>query len=289
VFPRIGFHFSMAKGVSEAVRKAQELGCTAMQIFPGNPRGWVQKPMDPGDAAESKNLRNQFNLRPLVVHLPYLANLASPDRYLYKKSSDMLLNAMDKCTLLDADFLNIHVGSSRSGTRQEALARIADALNRALKKFDSGSRTIILLENTAGGGSELGGTFEDLRDIIRLIRRRDRIGVCLDTAHLFGKGFDLRNESSAGKVLREFDNIVGRPFLKLIHFNDSKAALGSKNDRHQHIGRGLIGDRGMKAVIRLAVSRRLPLIMETPYVKTGDDRNNLKKALSYLGLKKIRS
>jgi len=278
---RYGFHFSIGKGLAAAVEEAARLGCTAMQIFPGNPRGWDQKDLDPGDAAEFKRLTSVKDIRPVVIHLPYLPNLASPDKAMYRKSVDVLAGAVRKAGLIGADYVNAHAGNAMSGERSEALKRVARAVDAGLAADRTG-KVSILIENSAGGGTEVGCKFEDLRGILGSVKDKKRAGICLDTAHLFAGGYDLRTASAVRDTIAEFDRIVGLKYLKVIHYNDSMSDMGSLHDRHQHLGRGMIGKKGMKSLLNHPKLSGLGFIMETPKASEADDRRNLKTLKSFL-------
>jgi deoxyribonuclease-4 len=272
---RYGFHFSIGKGLAAAARDAAGLGCTAMQVFPGNPRGWEQKDLDPADAEEFRRLTLEHDIRPVVIHLPYLPNLASPDKALYARSVAVLVGAVRKASLMGAEYVNAHAGNAMGSGRTGAMRRVASAVDTALRAVKD-RKVSVLIENSAGGGTEVGSRFEDLRSIIGFVKDRKRAGICLDTAHLFAAGYDLRTPASVRKTIGEFGRIVGLTYLKALHFNDSMTEMGSLHDRHQHLGRGTIGKAGMKALVNDPRLARLAFIMETPKATEADDRRNLR-------------
>lgn len=278
---RYGFHLSIGDGLANVPEKAKETGCTSIQIFSGNPRGWYQKEFDKPDLALFKQKINEYDIQPVIVHMPYLPNPASPDKSLYVKSLNTLIDVLQKAEQLNAEYVNMHVGKAMGSSFERAVNRVIKAINTALKKTKK-SKIILLLENTAGQGTEIGNRFEHLKTIISKIDNKGRIGVCLDTAHLFEAGYDLRDKNRVEKTFTEFDKIVGISYLKLIHYNDSMTEFNSQKDRHQHIGKGMIGEKGMNAIINYQPLIHIPFIMETPKKKTGDDIMNLKTLKKYI-------
>jgi len=277
-----GFHFSLKKGISGVPDLIKEMSCTTGQIFSGNPRAWHQKELDENEATFFKEKRTNYKIGPMLIHMPYLPNLATPDPKMYEKSVNILVQELKKCEKLSIEYLNTHIGKSMGDNIENALKRVISAIKTAIKKTEN-SKTIILLENTAGQGSEIGYKFEHLKKIIDAIDEKNRIGVCLDTAHLFEAGYDLRDEKKINETFNMFDKIIGYKYLMAIHYNDSLTEFNSHKDRHQHIGKGYIGDKGMKAIINFPPLQNLPFIMETPVNNEGNDEMNLKTILKYLG------
>ncbi len=278
---RYGFHLSIGDGLANVPEKAREIGCTSIQIFSGNPRGWYQKEFDKPDLALFKQKIEEYGIQPVIVHMPYLPNPASPDKSLYAKSLNTLIDVLQKAEQLNAEYVNMHVGKAMGSSFERAVNRVIKAINTTLKKTKK-SKIILLLENTAGQGTEIGNKFEHLKAIINKIDNKEKMGVCLDTAHLFEAGYDLRDKYHVEKTFTEFDKIVGISYLKLIHYNDSMTEFNSQKDRHQHIGKGMIGEKGMKAIINHPRLIHLPFIMETPMKQTGDDIMNLKILKKYI-------
>jgi deoxyribonuclease-4 len=277
---RYGFHLSISGGVRFAAEEAVRLGITAFQIFPGNPRGWEQKPIAPEDAEEFRKIVKTHGLGPILLHLPYLPNLASPDKAMYRKSVAVLKGAVEKAGLLEAEFVNAHAGNAMSGDRTGAIKLITEACDTALAADRTG-KVQILIENSAGGGTEIGARFEDIAAILSSAKSKGRIQVCLDTAHAFGAGYDLRTPQAVKKTLAEFDHVIGLKHLKAVHFNDSMTAFASNHDRHQHLGKGEIGRTGLKALFLDKRLLKIPFIMETPKATESDDRMNLKTIRSF--------
>lgn len=261
--------------------EAKERGINTVQIFVGNPRGWYQKDPEESDIRVFKEKMKEYDISPLVVHMPYLPNPASPDKDKYKKSCDSLVDQFRKSAMIGAEYLNIHIGKAMGSTYEQALERIVKAVQGTFQKVEPG--VMLLLENTAGQGTEIGTRFEHIRDIIDRVAEKDRLGVCLDTAHLFEAGYDLRDEKSVKATFKEFDKMVGLKYLKVIHYNDSMTDYESHVDRHWHIGKGKIGAKGMRAIINHKPLKNSPFIMETPVKEPGDEKRNLNTLKSYLG------
>jgi len=273
--PLLGAHMSIAGGVAEAISRAHRFGCTAMQIFVGNPRQWRRMEVTPDMGRDFGRRCPRLGIRSVVAHANYLINVASHDRRIREGSERSLAHELSVCGRLGIPYLILHPGSCDSPDR--GIQRVARALDRALEeteRWDVG----VLLETTAGQGNCLGHTFAQLADIIGLIRLNRRVGVCLDTAHVFVAGYDIRTPKGYNAVMEDLDSAVGLPRLKAVHVNDSKGALGSRLDRHEHIGRGEIGSTAFRCIMRDARLRRLPKILETPKAEQGGewDRRNLR-------------
>lgn len=281
---RIGFHVSIAGGISNSVENAEEIGCSAFQIFTRNPRGWVAKPLTQNDADLFKQRLSKSDIKPesVIVHMPYLPNLSGPSGEFYNKSVQALEEEVQRCSSLGIRYLVIHLGShmgkgTESGIIQ--LTRAIDAAMRGRDKAGSRNRVTILLENNAGQKNSIGANFEELCSILdRVDSRKEDIGVCLDTCHLLVSGYDIRSIGNVEKTLENFDTVVGLRELKVIHLNDSKGELNSHLDRHQHIGLGSIGREGLAAFVNHRATRNLTFIMETPIDKTRGNKENMAAA-----------
>lgn len=271
---RVGFHVSIGGGWSKVVDRAVALGCDTLQIFSRNPRGWAYEELDPAEAKEFIKQREAKNLYPLIVHMPYLPNLGTDDAELYNKSVDSLKVELQRAALLGAPYLVMHVGKYGKTSEQDALDRVIEGINIVLGEVKND--VILLLENTAGQGSEVGYTFEQIKYIIDRVDDKSRIGVCFDTAHAFEAGYDLSNKDAVYKTVDEFDRIIGLDKLYVVHLNDSKTPLGSRVDRHWHIGEGYIGREGFYHIIHHPHISKLPGIMETPRKKPEDDKKNMR-------------
>jgi deoxyribonuclease-4 len=270
---RIGVHVSIAGKIYEAIDRGRELGCQTIQIFSRNPRGWKVTKLDPEDAAEFRKRKEESGIFPVLVHIPYLINLATPDKELAKKSIKAYTEDLKRADMLGAEYFVTHLGSHVGSGEDAGIKRFAESMNEILSKAKP--KCTILLENTAGSGNNLGYKFEHIKKIISLIKEKERIGVCLDTEHAFAAGYDISTKSGLDATLEELDDEVGLDKLKAIHFNDSMVKLGSRKDRHQHVGEGEIGKAGMKRIVKHPKLRELPFIMETPKKGPKDDLMNI--------------
>jgi len=273
---RIGVHVSIAGKIYESVDRAAALGCDTMQIFSRNPRSWKASAISEEDAGEFKRRAEEKNIRPVVVHIPYLINLATPDSALYRKSIRAFRDDLKRADHLGADYFVTHLGSHVKSGEEAGLRRLTDALNEIIKT--ARPRVMILLEVTAGSGSWLGYRFGHIRRIMDGLRVSENIGVCIDTAHLFSAGYDIKTKQGLQKTLGDLDRLIGLEKARVVHFNDSKAAMRSMVDRHEHIGKGLIGLAALSRVINHPRLKNAAFIMETPKESDRDDRRNLKIA-----------
>lgn len=259
----IGLHISGAGSIDMAFDRAQELGATTFQVFTRNPNQWKFKPLDEGAAAAFREKRKTSGFERVVDHMPYLPNLASPEKATKKISRYTLDEELKRCDALGIDYLVIHLGSHLGKGSAVGIANIAEACNEAIGQSSGGST--ILLENMAGQKNCVGARFEELRAILDRVSDVRRVGVCLDSCHLFAAGFDLTGEEAVANTMGLFDQVVGLSRLKLIHLNDSKGVLGSRLDRHENIGKGKIGRTGIRALLHYPGISERPLVMETPY------------------------
>ncbi len=271
----LGMQVSTEGKIYHALQRAQELGCDTMQIFSRNPQRWRENFLDAGDLEEFLRLEEKFKIRPLFIHIPYLINLASPEPLLYKASIDAYIEDILEAQIIGADYIVTHMGSHKETSEDAGLKRLTEALNIIINKTKS-SEVGILLENTSGSGSWLGYKFAHQKKIIQGLENKERIGLCLDTAHAYLAGYDISSKAGLEAMLDEIEEAVGIKMIKMIHLNDAKGALGSKHDRHDHIGKGSIGLEGMKRIINHPKLRNLPFILETPKKTEGDDTMNLK-------------
>jgi deoxyribonuclease IV len=275
---RVGFHVSIAGGISNSVNNAKNLGCTAFQIFTRNPRGWAVNPILRSEAFSFKNklAASGIDRTSVVVHMPYLPNLSGPPGEFYQRSVKTLKEEMQRCELLGISYLVIHLGSHMGKGSKSGIAQLVSALSTACPHSKSPNEVVVLLENNAGYRNNVGGKLEELRLILDKLNNSERFGLCVDTCHLFASGYDLRTYESVNHVIEKIENIIGLKALKVIHLNDSKGPLGSNLDRHEHIGLGSIGRGGIAAFINHATIKALPIIMETPIDKRRGDEGNLK-------------
>ena len=278
--PLIGLHISIEKSLDLAFERAQEIGCTTFQIFTRNPRTWRFKPLEENQTDAFRDKRAKSGFKFLVAHMPYLPNLASPDKATMKASRLSLSEEVRRCDALEIDYLVTHLGSHLGGGTMLGVKNVSDAVNQALASSNGG--TMILLENMAGQKNSVGSRFEELRLILDRIRNDERVGVCLDTCHAFASGFDLSGPEAVGQSMAVFEDAVGYDSMKVVHLNDSKGVLGSNLDRHEIIGKGRIGMKGMKAFLHYKGINERPLIMETPYANLGATKQSLSLVRSLL-------
>jgi deoxyribonuclease-4 len=272
----LGAHTSINGGVSIAVDLAEKLGFTAMQIFTKNNNRWYSKELNENEIEKFRMRLESSKIKFVVAHDSYLINLCSKELEMLNKSRDSFLDELKRCELLGIPHLNFHPGAHLGLGEEEGIKIIAESLNIAHANT-KGYKVSSMIEATAGQGSSLGYKFEHLQKIIELVDDKSRMTVCIDTAHIFAAGYDIRNASNYNKVIDEFDNIVGLEKLKCMHMNDSKKPLGSKVDRHEHIGKGFIGLEGFTNIMNDNRIMHIPKILETPKGKEQlEDLANLK-------------
>jgi deoxyribonuclease-4 len=269
--PRLGAHLSIAGGLPRAVDRAEASGCRALQIFTKSAGQWRARPLDAAEIALFRRRVRQTGIRPVVAHNSYLINLAAADRALRRRSVDALLEEFDRAEALGLDGLVMHPGSYTSGTEDGGLILIADGL-AAILEARPAARTRILLEHTAGQGTNLGHRFEHLARIIDRLGGSRRVGVCLDTCHLLSAGYDICSPQGYDATFRQFGRIVGLSRLKAFHLNDSKKPCASRVDRHEHIGRGCIGVEPFRWLLNDPRFAKLPMLLETPKLETPQSR-----------------
>lgn len=273
---RIGIHTSTAGGVQNAAERAYRLGCNTLQIFSSSPRRWAPYELGQPQYDEMNRLRAHYDLRPLVVHTNYLINLASSNERFLQMSLGAFRGEVERALLLCAEYLVLHPGSFRGADREQGLLRTAAAIAASTQHLDllKGGLTI-LIENTAGAEFSLGGSFEQVAEVLERLQRIVPVGACIDTCHTHVAGYDIVSEEGLAQTLRHLDVTIGLNRVKVWHCNDAKAARGSKLDRHEHIGKGMIGKETFR---RLLNDRRLApaaFIAETPIDRPGDDRRNV--------------
>ncbi|MDD5432438.1 MAG: deoxyribonuclease IV [Candidatus Omnitrophica bacterium] len=271
----LGVHVSGAGKIYEAIARAEELGCNTMQVFSRNPQRWRENQIGQEDVAEFVKRAQNSGIKPIFIHIPYLLNLASPDYVLYRASMKAYVEDMHEASLLKADYIVTHMGSHKQTSEKSGLKRLITALNRILEKTKESS-VGILLENTSGSGSWLGYKFSHQKEVIDNLKQKERVGLCLDTAHAYVAGYDISTKNGLEEMLDEIDNLVGLDLVKLIHLNDTPAELGSHRDLHAHIGKGSIGMKGMERIINHPKLKKIPFILETPKDSEHADEMNLK-------------
>ncbi len=274
----IGAHMSISGGVSKALPRGEETGCAMIQIFTKNASQWKAKPLEFEEVDRFKKAVDESGIWPVVAHDSYLVNLASPDDALWTKSKNALKDEMTRAELLGLPGLVIHPGAHMGTGEERGLERIAaaiDELHRATEEYG----VKILLETTAGQGTNLGYRFEHLAAIIEMVDDDGRLGVCFDTCHTFAAGYDQRDAASCRKVFKEFDGVIGFDRLEAMHLNDSMRDFNSRLDRHEQIGQGKIGIEGFRFIMRDRRFAEIPKILETP---KGEDNGWDKKNLAVL-------
>ena len=259
---RIGAHMSVAGGVSNAIARAQLHGCEALQIFAKNANQWLGKPLADEEIRRFRELAESSGITPIVSHASYLINLATADPALRAQSITAFVDELDRADALGLRGVVIHPGTCTSGTEDEALRRIADAIATAFASRPDG-HAMVLLEHTAGQGRTVGHRFEHLAAIIQHLHGSPRVGVCLDTCHLVASGYDISSAHGYEETFDAFDRIVGLPRLVAFHGNDSKRPCGSRVDRHEHIGEGCLGLEPFRRILHDARFAGLPILIET--------------------------
>ena len=261
--PRLGAHMSIAGGVSQALVRGQSIGCEAIQIFTKNQRRWTEPEIPPEEIAAFKRLQAETGIHPIVSHNSYLINIGSPDDGLWQRSVNSLIRELERCEALGVPYMNMHPGSHLGAGEEAGLKRIAEGLD-AVHRATSGFQVMTLLETTAGQGSNLGYTFQQLARIIEMVAKPERIGICFDTCHAFAAGYELRTPEGYRETFEEFEAVIGLERLKVFHLNDSQGELGSHLDRHVHIGQGKLGLEAFRLLLNDPRFRDHPMLLETP-------------------------
>jgi len=260
----VGPHVSIAGGVSQAPLNATQLGAKGFGMFTKNQRQWNAAPYSEAEITAFKQnlITHRYPVKSILPHAGYLINLASPDGAAWSHSIDAFTDELERCRQLGLDRLNLHPGSHLGKLKpSEAIQRVADAVNESLRRTEG---VTVVLENTAGAGFTMGATFEDLAAMIKGIKDKKRVGVCLDTCHLFAAGFDLRLAKDYETIFKAFEKTVGLNHLNGLHLNDSKGDLGSHRDRHESLGKGFLGWKLFERIMRDARFEDIPLVLETP-------------------------
>jgi deoxyribonuclease-4 len=262
-YPPLGAHTSIAGGIHNAIYSGAQIGCDVVQIFSKNQLQWKGKKTRQEEVDQFRAAIAETGVYPITVHDSYLINLASPNPETFRKSFNAFTDELRRCEFLGISYLVMHPGSHMGRGEAAGITTIAEALRKSYTDAECQS-TVVLLETTAGQGTNLGSTFEQLRDIIDQSRLEDRIAVCVDTCHIFAAGYDLRTMESWSETKARFDRILGLKNLKVFHLNDSLQELGSRVDRHARIGKGKIGLAGFSALVNDPDLRHIPMILEIP-------------------------
>ncbi len=280
----IGAHLSLAKGLHKALYKAEACGCTALQIFTKSSGTWKERILLPEETVAFAQAREKTGIHEIASHTSYLINLASIEKKKHRLSCDALRNELVRSSMLKIPYVILHPGSHMSAGEEKGIRQIAESINRIFKQTPK-IKTKLLLETPAGQGTCVGHTFEQLASILELIDNQKLIGVCLDTCHIFAAGYDIRTERSYEKTLADFDSKIGFRHLYMIHLNDSKKELGTRVDRHEHIGKGHIGLKAFELIMTDKKLQGIPKIIETPKGKNGEDMDRVNLGL----LKKLQT
>lgn len=273
---RIGIHTSSAGGVQNAAERAFRLGCNTLQIFSSSPRQWAPYELGRPQCEMMKQIREQYDLKPLVIHTNYLVNLAATNDVFLKKSIEAFRGEIERALALCAEYLVLHPGSFRGANRERGLLQTAAAISAATTGLDLDKGGLrILIENTAGAEFSLGGSFEQVAEVMEHLRGITPVAACIDTCHTHVAGYDIVTESGMRETLARLDSTIGLKNVPVWHCNDAKAARGSKLDRHQHIGKGTIGLEPFRRLLNDPRLAHAAFIAETPVYQPGDDRRNV--------------
>ena len=271
----LGAHQSIAGGVENSLARGLEAGCDTIQIFVKTPNRWVSKPLAEENVIAFREAVAETGIWPVFAHSLYLINMATPDEALWRKSLDALVDDLERCEQLRLPGLVIHPGSHMGSGEEAGISRVAAALDAVHARLP-GYDVQVWLEVTAGQGAHLGSTFAQLRGMIDAVKESERLGVCFDTAHAFAAGYELRTREGYEATWHEFDETLGLDRLRAIHLNDSKRELGSRVDRHEHIGKGLLGLEPFRFLLNDPRFRGIPMTLETEKSKDlVEDKENL--------------
>lgn len=268
----LGCHVSIAGGLAKLVERTLDLGCNTIQIFSRSPRGGKAKPFDPIEVVKFREDMAKNQIAPIVVHMPYVLNLSAETDDMFNYAKEMLVEDLDRSNTLGARYLVVHAGSHRGKGEEFGLKRMVQSITEVMATYKGECQ--LLIENTAGGGSELGYSIEQLKYLLDEISHH-MVNICYDTCHGFSAGYDITTVEKAGELVELIDSSIGIDRIKVIHTNDSKYPLGARKDRHEHIGKGHIGIAGLKALLNNRKLGDKPFILETPVDDRGDYASNL--------------
>jgi len=274
---RIGVHLGTAGGASNAVERAREIGANTFQIFSSSPRMWRAPKVDPAQAARMRALRGKLDVGPLVIHTSYLVNVCSQTEDVRRKSVEAFRGEIERALAWGAEYLVLHPGSWKGLTRDEGLKLAAESITKAIEGLEwQGTPFSILIENTAGAEFSLGGSFEQVAELVARLRATAPVGVCLDTCHTHVAGYDLVTAEGYEQTVMLAAATVGLDAVKVWHCNDAKAERGSKLDRHEHIGQGTMGVEAFRRLLNDARWGHCAFIAETPVDEPGDEERNVR-------------
>jgi deoxyribonuclease-4 len=280
---RVGAHLPLGLGMVRAADRAAEIGADAIQFFSDNPTAWRRRAGPPRELAAFRRRLEILGVEPLAIHASYLVNLAGPDPEFFERSIAVLAHELRNASTFGARFVNVHIGSHRGRGPEFGVARIAEAVGRSFAAGGDGiaPETVLVLENSAGGGFGIGATVEELAAILRAIDATgiaaDRVGICLDAAHLWGAGYAISDPREVDALVSAFDAQIGLERLRMVHLNDSRSELGSNTDRHQHVGAGRIGAAGLGRLLLHPALGHVTFYIETPGMDEGYDAVNLER------------
>ena len=274
---RIGVHLGTAGGASNAIERAREIGANTLQIFTSSPRMWRAPKPDPKQCERMKALRASLDVGPLVIHTSYLVNVCSYTETVRKNSVIAFRGEIERALAFGAEYLVLHPGSWKGMTRDEGLKLAAESIERAIDGLQwQGTPFHILIENTAGAECSLGGSFDQVAELVTLLRAHAPVGVCLDTCHTHVSGYDIVSREGYEKTMQEAAATFGFEAVRVWHCNDAKAARGSKLDRHEHIGQGMIGVEPFRWLLNDARFAHCAFVAETPVDEPGDEERNVR-------------
>jgi deoxyribonuclease IV len=273
---RIGVHLGTAGGASNAAERAREIGANTFQIFSSSPRMWRAPKVDPKQAERMRELRAEFDVGPLVIHTSYLVNVCSQSSEIREKSINAFRGEVERALTFGAECLVLHPGSWKGLTREEGLKLAADSIQRAIDKLPwQGTQFHILIENTAGAEFSLGGSFEQVAELVQLLRNHAPVAVCLDTCHTHVSGYDIVTAEGYAETMSKVAATITSDAVRVWHCNDAKAARGSKLDRHEHIGEGMIGVEPFRWLLNDPRFDHCAFVAETPVDEPGDEERNV--------------
>ncbi len=282
----LGAHVSIAGSISRSVARAKDIGCETFQIFTKNQRQWIAPPLDEDDVSEFRTLLSRSGMGPVIAHDSYLINLGAPKDEVFERSVEAFTDELERCSKLGIGFLVTHPGSHVGSGDDNGISRIAEGLEMAWSRFECSpsaeERPMVLLETTAGQGTNIGHTFDQLAMIMERTGIKEHIGICFDTCHAYASGYDITTRETYRETMSSLEKAIGMDRLKAVHINDSKKELGSRVDRHSNIGEGMIGLEGFRQLLNDIRLEDVPMILETP---GGDEAymKNLELLRSLLG------
>jgi deoxyribonuclease IV len=275
----LGAHMPIKNGLGGAIREGKRIGCTAVQVFTKSPQLWKSKPISDEMVSDFKAACAETGITEVVVHDSYLINMSAAGEELREKSIAGLTDEMNRCGQYGIRFCNSHMGAHVGQGETEGIRLLVEGAKRVLA--DSDPSVMLLMETTAATGTSLGATFEQLRAVLDGLNGHKRVGVCLDTCHVFAAGYDIRTQETFLETFAKFESVIGFDRLKAVHCNDSVGALCSKKDRHAHLGEGEIGEEAFRLMVNDQRFDRIPILLETPIENEGHERD-LAKLKSYI-------